>query len=300
MWDVYSICKVTSPRRKQLPLPLTCQCEYTMASHQIMSPDTLADAQQRSRQANSGDTHSQFGSARRNRNPSKPRNVSQIEQWASLAAGTALLVGGLQRGRLGGLVSCLAGGSLLYRGLTGHCHAYDALGIDTSKHSLATSVPAQQGDRIDHALVVNRSAKDLYDFWRDLKNLPKVLRHVGRIDVVSPTRSHWVAKGPMGTLFEWDAEIHNEREPELIAWRSLPGSQVETAGSVHFRSLGHDRGTAVSVTLKYNPPGGKIGAAIATILGQGMQQELEEDLRQFKSIMEAGEVATIDGQPQGL
>ena len=117
---------------------------------------------------------------------------------------------------------------------------------------------------------------------------------------VDGDRSHWVARGPLGHSVEWDAEIVNRRENELIAWRSLEGSQVDTAGSVHFVPLGGDRGTEVRVVLKYDPPGGRIGSAVAWLFGASPERQIREDLRRFKQVMETGTVPTIEGQPHGF
>ena len=103
-------------------------------------------------------------------------------------------------------------------------------------------------------------------------------------------RSHWVAKAPLGTSVSWDAEIITERANELIGWRSLPGSTVDTAGSVHFQSAAGGRGTEVRVELKYDPPAGKVGATLAECLGEAPEQQIEEDLTTFKRMMEAGKV----------
>jgi uncharacterized membrane protein len=101
-------------------------------------------------------------------------------------------------------------------------------------------------------------------------------------------RSHWVAKAPAGTSVEWDAEVYNEKEGELIAWRSLEGSQVNSAGSVHFNAAPGGGGTEVRVVLKYDPPGGVIGATIAKLFGEEPSQQIREDLRRFKQLMETG------------
>ena len=186
------------------------------------------------------------------------------------------------------------------RGITGHCHGYEALGIDTAKHSPAAAMSASQGVKIEKEIIVHRSPEDLYAFWRDVENLPHVMQHLHQVDAIDSQRSRWVAKGPLGTIVEWEAETINEREGELIAWRSLPGGDIDTAGSVRFKSLGHDRGTLVSISLKYNPPAGKVGATIASLLGSGLQQELDRDMRGFKSYMEAGELPTTQGQPHGV
>lgn len=235
--------------------------------------------------------------------PARPghrtQNISQTEKLVSTVGGSALVLAGLTHGRLSGLLLTALGGALVYRGVTGHCHGYQALGIDTARHNSATAVPARQGVKVELAVVVNRSPEELYAFWRNLENLPQVMRHLQRVEVIDGGRSRWVAKGPLGKLVEWEAEILNEREPERIAWRSLEGGHIDTAGSVQFKPLGHDRGTAVSVSLKYNPPAGKLGDAVATLLGRNLEMELDRDLRRFKSLMETGEMPTVEGQPQG-
>jgi len=222
-----------------------------------------------------------------------PRNVSQPERMASAVGGAALVLAGLSRGKLSGLLLSLCGSALVYRGWTGHCQMYQALGVDTSHHNSATSIPAQQGVSVHQSLTINRPADELFAFWRELTNLPRVIRHLKSVEVIDDVRSRWTASGPMGVTVQWEAEIFNERKPEMIAWRSLPGSQMDTAGSIHFKPLGHDRGTAMVVSLKYNPPAGKVGASIASLLGSGVEQELDEDLRRFKSLMEAGEVPVV-------
>lgn len=232
------------------------------------------------------------------RSPS-PRNISRNEQRISTWSGAALVALGISRGKLSGLLMTLAGGGLVYRGLTGHCHCYDALGIDTAKHPGATSIPAKQGVHVDKSIMINRDADELYAFWEDVENLPRVMQHLERVDATDDGRSHWVAKGPFGQTVEWDAEIINERDGEMIAWRSLPDSQVDTTGSIHFTQLGHGRGTAVHVSMKYNPPGGRIADALAWLFGADLEHQLHDDLARFKSVMEAGEAPTIAGQSRG-
>lgn len=230
----------------------------------------------------------------------KPRNISQTEKQLSTFGGAALIAAGLSRGRLGGLLMTLAGGGLLYRGWTGHCHAYDMLGVDTSEaHASGTVIPAHTGARVDEAITINRDAAELFEFWQNLDNLPRVMRHLERVDRKDEKHSHWVAKGPLDQKVEWDAEIIEQKPGEMISWRSLPGSQVDTAGSVYFKSAGNGRGTVLRVSLKYNPPGGRITTGLASLFGMGLEQQLHDDLARFKSVIEAGEAPTIHGQPQG-
>src|SRR5439155_24100146 len=206
-------------------------------------------------------------------------NVHRLERTASVIGGGGRALYGLSRESLGGFLLAALGGSLIYRGATGRCPLYGALGIDTAKHPRGprTSIPAGQGIRVDEAVTINHSPEELYRFWRNLENLPRVMRHLESVKTISPRRSHWVACGPLGMRVEWDAEIITDKPNETIAWRSLPGGDVDTAGSVHFRKLAGGRGTEVRVELKYDPPAGKVGAGIAKLFGKAPEQESRED-----------------------
>jgi uncharacterized membrane protein len=226
-------------------------------------------------------------------------NVGDTERVASVIGGSALTLYGLTRGTLGGLALGVIGGSLLYRGLTGHCSAYASLGINTAKRrGPATSIPAGHGVKIEKSITVNHSSEELFRFWRKLENLPRIMRHLESVQATSHRRSHWVACGPLGMRVEWDAEVITERPNELIGWRSLDGSEIDTAGSVHFQPIGA-RGTLLRVVLKYDPPGGKVGASIARLFGKSAEQEIEDDLQRFKERIESGEAAIAAGQRSG-
>jgi uncharacterized membrane protein len=164
---------------------------------------------------------------------------------------------------------------------------YQSLGVNTAEHNPATAVPAQQGFKVERTITVNRSPEELYKFWRRLENLPQVMQHLKYVETTDHEHSHWKAEGAFGSDVEWDAEILNERENEMIAWRSLPGGDVDTAGSIHFRPIGN-KGTEVTLSMKYNPPAGKVGAHIASLFGEGLEEKLDEDLCRFKEVMETG------------
>jgi uncharacterized membrane protein len=215
-----------------------------------------------------------------------PVNVGSQERIASLFGGGLLMLYGLSRGTSSGLALGLLGAGLVYRGATGRCHTYQALGISSAQPRERTSIPSGQGVMVEESVTILRPANELYAFWRKLENLPQVMQHLVSVREIGTGRSHWVAKGPVGNV-EWDAEIISEREGELIGWRSLEGSAVATAGSVHFNSVG-DRGTEVKVVLSYNPPAGQVGAAIAWLTGNDPKTEIREDLRCFKRLMETG------------
>lgn len=219
----------------------------------------------------------------------EPVNVGERERWLSLAAGGGLFLVGLCRRFPKGFYSMLFGGALAYRGWTGVCPLYRRLGLNTAvRHHGRIGVKAQHGVKIERTIHVDRDRDELYRFWRYQDNLPQVMTHLVSVRPTGPNRFHWVARGPMDRTLAWDAEVINERPGELIAWRSLPGSQVDTAGSVHFRRAPSGRGTEVTISLRYDPPGGRAAAELAHWLGQGLQEELADDLQLFKLKMERG------------
>jgi len=224
-------------------------------------------------------------------------NVGEGERLLSAAAGGMLAWLGLHQSGLLGTGLALVGGGLIYRGLSGHCPMYSALGKNSAgKHSAQASVAAGHGFKITQSVAIRASAEDLFNIWRDFENLPRFMSHIIRIRA-RRNRSHWVARGPVGTPIAWDAEIVTEDPGRMIAWRSLEGSQVSTAGSVHFTPLPGGRGTEVLVTLKYDPPGGALGTWLAWAFRQDPERVIREDLGRFKQMVEAGEIARAQLRP---
>jgi uncharacterized membrane protein len=153
--------------------------------------------------------------------------------------------------------------------------------------------------RVEETLAVNRSREDCYRMWRDLESLPRFMSHLKSVQVIDDRRSHWVAGGPADSAVEWDAEITRDEPNALLSWRSLPDSEVRHAGSVRFLAAPPGRGTLVSVTMQYEPPAGSLGVTFARLFGEAPEQQVRDDLRQFKQLLEAGEIATIEGQSHG-
>jgi uncharacterized membrane protein len=228
------------------------------------------------------------------------KNINETERLASVIGGGTLVVYGLAKGKWDGLALAVLGGGLVYRGATGHCDLYQKLGINTAKRrGRNVSVPYEQGIRIDKTITIDKTQQEVYRFWRNLENLPKFMRNLESVREIDNKHSVWVVKGPAGSTVEWKAEIINEKENELIGWRSLSGSEVANAGSVQFKPAPGDRGTVVKIELQYEPPGGTIGATLAKLVGQNPDRQIDEDLRRLKQLLETGEIATIDGQPSG-
>ncbi|HEV7398175.1 MAG TPA: SRPBCC family protein [Pyrinomonadaceae bacterium] len=186
----------------------------------------------------------------------------------------------------------LAGGAILI----GAGLAYVAAKV------IATSLEENEVAREVHletSIAINKSPADLYNYWRDFRNLPRFMKNLDSVTEIEPGKTHWVAKAMDGVKVEWDAEIYNEIENELIAWRSVADADVVNAGSVRFQAGPEGHGTYVRIAMNYNPPAGKVGIGIAYLLGAEPSQLIKEDLRRFKQIIETGEIATIEGQPSG-
>ena len=225
-------------------------------------------------------------------------NVGEVERWACAIGGGALALYGVTRGSLGGIALALLGAALVQRGVSGHCNVYDAMNFSTAgdvglRNSENVSVPAERGTKVEKSVTINRPVSELYSFWRNFENLPRFMSHLESVTMTGGDRSHWVAKAPGGTTVEWDAEVYNEKEGELIAWRTLEGSQVASAGSVRFEEA-PGGATTVRISLKYDPPGGKLGSLVARLFGENPQRQIEEDLARFKEMMEGNMGASTD------
>lgn len=153
--------------------------------------------------------------------------------------------------------------------------------------------------KVEKTLTINKPAAELYHYWHDFENLPHFMKHLKDVKVHDAKRSHWATSGPLDATVEWDAEITDDRENELIAWKSVENADIDNSGSIHFQPAPENRGTEVKVVMEYKPLGGAIGDAIAKLFGESPKQQLGDDLRRFKMLMETGEIATTEDQPHG-
>ncbi|NJO43182.1 MAG: SRPBCC family protein [Cyanobacteria bacterium RU_5_0] len=156
-----------------------------------------------------------------------------------------------------------------------------------------------QSIKVEKTVTIDKPTAELYRFWRHFENLPRFTRHLKDVRVSNDKRSHWITSGLLDGTIEWDAEIIDDRPNELIAWKSVANADVDNAGSVQFKPAPGDRGTEVKVVTVYNPPAGVIGDAISKLFGENPKQQIGDDLARFKMLMEAGEIATNDGQLSG-
>ncbi|MBN3876196.1 MULTISPECIES: SRPBCC family protein [unclassified Nostoc] len=215
--------------------------------------------------------------------------ASEVERWASLIGGGAMVLMGLKQGSLRGALTALAGGGLIYQGATKQStiqKAQEAIGIN-------------QPIKVEKTVTINKSAEELYRFWHNFENLPTFMKHLKSVKVHNEKRSHWIANAPLDNSVEWDADILEDRENEFISWASVEGADIDNSGFVRFKKAPGDRGTEVKVVLEYNPPGGALTATLAKLFGEEPEQQIGDELRRFKMLMEAGEIATTEGQATG-
>jgi len=177
---------------------------------------------------------------------------------------------------------------------------------------LISSVQTAERERIEQGLppgtevhivksiTVNRPAEECYRSWRDFEGLPRFMRHLESVRITGDNRMRWKAKGPVGLSVEWDAELTADEPGQYLAWRSIQGSEVDNSGTVHFERAPGGRGTIMRVDMRYSPPGGRAGALVAKLFGEEPAQQIDEDLRRFKWLLETGEIPTTVGQPSGV
>lgn len=211
-------------------------------------------------------------------------NLGKNERIASVLAGGALALLGLRRRGAAGSALGLAGAALVHRGATGHCHLYDALGIDHSREKARGEMPSEGGFSGTARTAIRRPARELYDFWRDFTTAPRFRDSITAVEILDESTSRWSAAGPMGRSFQWTSRLVEDRPGELIAWESVAPSDLPNRGSVRFTPF--EGGTEVQYTVELDPPGGVVGEAILGLFHHAPRQMLEDDLRHFRELME--------------
>jgi uncharacterized membrane protein len=214
-------------------------------------------------------------------------SIRDAESWLAFGAGALLLLVGASRRSALGVWLAVSSVPLLYRGVTGRWPV--RVGAPLQPSDTKTALAGDRGVHVRESVRLEVPVADVFRFWRQLDRLPEFMSHLERVTELSDRRSHWVAAGPAGVRVEWDAEIINEVENKVLGWRSLPDSDVVTAGSVNFDAIDDGRATELSVHLQYDPPAGKAGAFVASLFGREPSQTIREDLLRFKQRLEARE-----------
>ena len=219
-----------------------------------------------------------------------PVNIGHRERYASMIGGAAVVVLGLSRRSLPGLLLAGLGGLFVMRGVAGHCKLYDKIGVSTAG-GVRPGVPDHTGQKVERTIFIARPPDELFRFWRNLENLPEFMESIENIKVQDENHSHWTIRGLGGRRIEWDAEIINEHPGEMISWQSLPGSDVQSAGTVRFTPTDDNRGTLLRVVLEFHPPGGILGSGVARLLGRDPVVQVDRDLNRLKEIIESHDVS---------
>lgn len=215
-------------------------------------------------------------------------NVSKQGRIASIVSGAMLTTSGINnvtKHPITGLFRLIAGGYLLYRGISGNCPVSAYAGRRRDERHARTI-------NIRQKLIIDKPRMEVYSFWRQLSNLPLFMRHLSNVTETDGYHSHWTAKGPggIGTL-EWEAEVIRDEPGAMIGWRSTPGSDIVTAGKVTFEEA-ISGGTEMEITIAYRPPAGYVGTGLAWLLNSAFENMVEKDVLRFKQFVETGEITT--------
>lgn len=177
-----------------------------------------------------------------------------------------------------------------------------AVGQRDVAHEVAEERGWREAALAARTVTINRPRAELYAFWRDFWNLALFMENIESVTPGDDRRSHWVVKAPAGKTVEWDSVLVEEVENELLAWETVEGSGLRNAGRIEFRDGPPGRGTEVTATIVYEPPGGELGKLVAKLFQKEPKIQARRELRRFKQLMETGEISTAktpDAAPQG-
>ena len=201
-------------------------------------------------------------------------NWSPAARVLAGAAGGALAAYGLSRRDPLSLVLGAVGVGLLARGVT-----------NLEVKRLVGAGAGRRAVEVQKTINIAAPVEEVYGFWSDFENFPRFMSNVREVRRNADGTSHWVMAGPAGASVEWDAVVTRRVPNELLAWKSVEGAGVETAGLVRF-DRNDDGTTRVQVRLSYNPPAGAIGHAAAALFGSDPKSEMDADLMRMKSLIE--------------
>jgi uncharacterized membrane protein len=223
-------------------------------------------------------------------------NVGDAERLMSVVGGGVLAAYGVKRGDTLGLLAGLVGATVLQRGVTGHCQVYGALGVSTAETG---RLGGRRDVELFAAATVQAEPDELFRLWRNPLNLPRFMSFLEGVEPLSDRRAHWRLDAPLGRTLAFDVEVLDERQGEFIRWETVDESVLRHQGEVRFRRAPAGRGTEVELRLDWFPPGGTVGAALASVFDGAAEMKLRADLKRFKQWVETGEIATTEGQPSG-
>ena len=220
-----------------------------------------------------------------------PREISTGGRIVSAAAGLILTSYGLKKRTPVRMAAASLGAALISQGISGKR-------IDLAARRWLGGRKPLVPIKIHESLIIFRSREEVFDIWHSLENLPHYMRHLADVERLDGTRSKWTFEIPMlGTQLQWIAKLTAVDENHRLAWRSLPGGDIATAGDVRFEDVPGGNGTILRIRLAYWPPAGKAGRGLSQVFNPAFERLIREDLRRVKFFIEAEEIPTIDVQP---
>ena len=224
--------------------------------------------------------------------------LSGVERWGTIIGGGMLMKWGLRHGGISGLLGLAAGGVMAWSGANGRLpKSLGSLAGNRHEGEIASRRGWSTTAAVSATVTVDRPAEELYRFWRDFSNLPKIMEHIEGIEVLDSRRSRWTVSAPAGSTVTWHSRVTEDEPNRRIAWESEPGADVRNAGWVEFRPAPAGRGTEVHALIVYEPPAGQIGRLVAKLFQEEPGVQMRQDLGRFKRLMEGGEHTTDERRP---
>jgi len=226
-------------------------------------------------------------------------NVALTERLISTTIGGLLIAWGVRKHSALRLAGAAAGADLIYRGVTGHCHLYGTLGLNTAAFKKPGSQVRPDAPEVRRAITIGRSPEELYEFWRDPIHLAQIVAHFAEATPRGNGLTHWRVRGPLKQILEWDSRYTEQQPGSKLAWETIPGSTLVNRGEVTFRPGPDGVGTEVRLFMQFEPPLGNVGSGVVKALHMLPRGIAGQALRRFKSLVETDEIPTLQHNPSG-
>jgi uncharacterized membrane protein len=224
-------------------------------------------------------------------------NVGAAERLASMAVGGFLVTWAIRKRSPATMAAGIVGADLIYRGASGHCGVYGALGMNTAVAKASGGQISSSAPEIQRSITINRSPEELFAFWSNPENLARIMAHFAEVTPEGGDVTRWKVRLPMGQVFEWTSQQAAEEPDRRLSWQSLPGGTIATRGHVAFEPGRENTGTEVKLWVQFEPPLGAVGEGLAKTLQKFPRAITGQALRRFKSLVETGEIPTLEHNP---
>jgi len=224
-------------------------------------------------------------------------NVGAAERLASMAVGGLLVTWAFRKRSPATIAAGIVGADLIYRGASGQCRVYGALGVNTAATMISGGQISSAAPEIQRSITINRSPEELFAFWNNPENLARIMAHFAEVTPEGGDVTRWKVRGPMGQMFEWTSRQTAEEAGRKLSWQSLPGGTIATRGNIAFKPGPESRGTEATLWVQFEPPLGVVGEGLLKTLQKVPRAIAGQALRRFKSLVETGEIPTLDHNP---